>query len=120
MPRYVMFIRHDEEYRNHSIPKPLLDEMGEFIEANSKSGVLIDTSGLQPTAKTTTVRLTRQRVSVTDGPFAEAKEVIGGYALIDVPSAAAAIEFATKFMEIHGRNWPEFEGACELRPVDGG
>lgn len=119
MPRYMMFIRHDEAYRNQPIPQALHEAMSEFVTANLKSGVLIDTAGLQPTSRTTTVRLARRALSVTDGPFAEAKEVIGGYALIEASSRKEAIELATAFMEIHARNWPQFEGACEVRPLDG-
>lgn len=48
-----------------------------------------------------------------------AKEVIGGYALINAPSRTEAIEIATAIVDIHRRNWPEFECACELRPVEG-
>jgi len=119
MPRYMMFIRHREDYRNYPIPRALNDEMGEFVTANLKSGVLIDTGGFQPASRTTTVRLADRKLTVTDGPFTEAKEVIGGYALVDVPSRVEAIELATRFMDIHRRNWPEFEGACEVRPLDG-
>ncbi|HTK52220.1 MAG TPA: YciI family protein [Gemmatimonadaceae bacterium] len=120
MARYLMLIRHREDFRNAQIPQPLLDEMGEFVTAKLKTGALIDTAGLQPSSKTATIRLSRGKVSVTDGPFSEAKEVVGGYALIDAHSRAKAIEIATEFVEIHRRTWPEFECACELRPIEGG
>ena len=119
MARYLMLIRHREDFRNAQIPQPLLDEMGEFVTAKLKTGALIDTAGLQPSSKTATIRLSRGKVSVTDGPFSEAKEVVGGYALIDAHSRAKAIEIATEFVEIHRRTWPEFECACELRPIEG-
>ena len=83
-----------------------------------KSGVLTDTAGLRPTLETATVRLSRGRVSVTDGPFTEAKEVIGGYALINARSRAEAIDIVTAFVELHRRNWPEFECAVEMRPIE--
>src|SRR5262245_7019273 len=111
MARFLILIRHREEYRNTPIPQVLLDEMGEFVNEKSKTGVLIDTAGLQPTSRTATVRLSRGKVSVTDGPFSEAKEVIGGYALINARSRSEAIEVATAFVEIHRRTWPEFERA---------
>ena len=120
MARYLMLIRHREDFRNAQIPQPLLDEMGEFVTAKLKTGALIDTAGLQPSSKTATIRLSRGKVSVTDGPFSEAKEVVGGYALIDAHSRAKAIEIATEFVELHRRTWPEFECACELRPIEGG
>ena len=120
MARYLMLIRHREDFRNAQIPQPLLDEMGEFVTAKLKTGALIDTAGLQPSSKTATIRLSRGKVSVTDGPFSEAKEVVGGYALTDAHSRAKVIEIATEFVEIHRRTWPEFECACELRPIEGG
>ena len=119
MARYLMLIRHVEDYRNAPIPQALLDEMGAFVTEKLKTGALIDTAGLQPSSKTATIRLARGKVSVTDGPFTEAKEVIGGYALISAHSRAEAIELATAFVELHRRTWPEFECACELRPIEG-
>ena len=119
MARYLMLIRHREDFRNAQIPQALLDEMGEFVNEKLKTGVLIDTAGLQPTSNAATVRLSRGKVSVTDGPFSEAKEVVGGYALINAHSRAKAIEIATEFVEIHRRTWPEFECACEVRPIEG-
>jgi hypothetical protein len=92
--------------------------MGEFVNENLKSGVLIDTAGLQPTSKGTRVRLSRGRITVTDGPFTETKEVGGGYALLEASSNTEAIDLATKFMDIHRVNWPQFEGACEVRPLE--
>ena len=119
MPRYLMLITHREEYRDHTIPQGLLDEMGEFVAENQKTGVLIDTAGLAPTSSSARVRLSERKVSVTDGPFTETKEVVGGFVLVQVPSMADAIELATRFMEIHLRQWPEFEGSLEVRPVEG-
>jgi len=120
MARYLMLIRHREDFRNAQIPQALLDEMGAFVNEKQKAGVLIDTAGLQPTSNAATVRLSNGKVSLTDGPFSEAKEVIGGYALINAHSRAKAIEIATEFVELHRRTWPEFECACELRPIEGG
>ena len=119
MARYLMLIRHLEDYRNAAIPQALLNEMGDFVNENLKTGVLIDTAGLRRSSETATVRLSRGKVSVTDGPFTEAKEVIGGYALINARSRTEAIEIATRFVDLHRRNWPEFECACELRPLEG-
>ena len=119
MPRYMMFITHSEDYRNEQVPQSLHDEMGAFVNENLKSGVLIDTNGLRPTSEGTRVRLSRGKVIVTDGPFTETKEVVGGYAIIEASSKQHAIELATRFMDIHRVHWPEFEGACEVRPIDG-
>jgi hypothetical protein len=63
------------------------------------------------------VRLTRGKIVVTDGPFTESKEVIGGYAILNVASKAEAVRVATEFMELHRKYWPEFEGESEVRPM---
>jgi hypothetical protein len=118
MPRYMMFIRHSEEHRNQPVPDGLYEAMGEFVNENLKSGVLIDTSGLQPTSAGARVRLSRGKLTITDGPFTEAKEVVGGYALVEAKSRKEAMDLATKFMDIHRVHWPEFEGECEVRPLE--
>lgn len=118
MSRYMMFITHSEDYRNKTVPQALYAAMGEFVEDNLKRGTLIDTAGLLPTSEGTRVRLSKGRIKVTDGPFTEAKEVVGGYALVEAKSKKEATELATKFMDIHRVHWPEFEGACEVRPLE--
>lgn len=64
--------------------RSLYEAMGEFMNEHRKSGVLVDTAGLRPTAEATRIRSSRGKLSVTDGPFTETKEIVGGYALIDV------------------------------------
>jgi hypothetical protein len=119
MSRYMMLITHGESLRTEDVPQGLLAEMGEFVSENMKKGVLIDTHGLRPTSEAVRVRQSRRKITVTDGPFAEAKEVVGGYALIEARSKQEAIDLATKFMELHLKHWPEFEGTCEVRAIDG-
>ena len=119
MSRYMMFITHSEHHSDQPIPQPLLDAMGEFVGENLKSGVLIDTAGLEPTSKATRIRSSRGKLTTTDGPFTETKEVVGGYAVIEARSREEAVELATKFMELHRIHWPEFECACEVRAIEG-
>jgi len=57
------------------------------------------------------------KITVTDGPFTETKEVIGGWAILQADSRAEALRIATEFMELHRAHWPEFEGESELRPM---
>jgi hypothetical protein len=116
--RYMMFIKHSEDYRNKPIPHGLMDAMGEFVQAGFKNGTLVDTAGLKPTAAGKRVKLAGGKISVVDGPFTEAKEIIGGYAIVDVPSNDAALDIAKQFMELHRVHWPEFDGECELRPLE--
>ena len=77
-------------------------EMGRYIEKLSKAGVLITTDGLQHSSKGARVRLTDGKLTVTDGPFTEAKEVIGGFAIVQVKSKAEAIEHAKDFLALVG------------------
>jgi hypothetical protein len=118
MAKYLMFIKHSENYRNEAIPQGLLDTMGEFVNESFKSGVLKDTAGLKPSAEGFRVRLNKGKLKVTDGPFTEAKEIVGGYALVEVPSREEALKVAQEFMELHRVHWPAFEGECEVRPLE--
>jgi hypothetical protein len=116
--RYMMFIKHTEDYRNKEVPAALYEAMGEFVGAGFKSGAIIDTAGLKPTSDGSRVRLSGRKITVTDGPFTESKEVIGGYALMEMKSKTEALEYARKFMDLHLQHWPQFEGECEVRPVE--
>ena len=117
--RFMMFIKHKEDFRMEDVPQSLFQAMGEFVEESTKSGMLVDTAGLQPTAKGKKVRLSGGKLSVIDGPFVETKEVVGGYAIVEAKSYADAMTLATKFMEVHRVHWPAFEGECEVRPFEG-
>jgi hypothetical protein len=116
--RYMMFIRHREDYRNQQIPPGLMEAMGEFVQTSFKNGTLIDTAGLQPTDKGKRVQLRAGKMTVVDGPFTESKEVIGGYAILEASSDAKALEIAKEFMELHRIHWPAFDGECEMRPLE--
>ena len=116
--KFLMLIKHPESYRSQTVPQSLMDAMGEFVTANLKSGVLKDTAGLKPTSDGFRVRLSRGRLGTTDGPFSETKEVIGGYALVELPSKDDALEMARQFMDLHRVHWREFEGECEVRPLE--
>ena len=116
--RYMMFIVHSEDYRQEDVPQSLFDAMGKFVEESQKSGAFVDGAGLQPTKQGFRVRLSKGKLKFTDGPFTEAKEVVGGYALIEAKSRKEAQEIATRFMEIHRVHWPAFEGSCEVRPLE--
>jgi hypothetical protein len=95
-------------------PPEMMEAMGGFIEASLKSGSLIQTGGLAPGSAAVHIRQSSGRLSMSDGPFVETKEVIGGYAILEAPSREAAVEMMRKFMELHEKYWPAFEGECEL------
>jgi hypothetical protein len=98
-------------------PVELMDAIAKLGEEATKAGVLIETGGLAPTATGARIRLSGGKITVTDGPFTEAKEVVGGYAVFEVDSREAAIEQAVRFMELHREYWPGFEGETEVRQV---
>jgi len=116
--KYLMLIKHTEDYRNQAIPQALMDAMGEFVQEGFKSGVLKDTAGLKPTSEAFRVRSSKNRLTVTDGPFTEGKEVVGGYAMVEVASREEAMKIARDFMELHRLHWPALEGECEVRPLE--
>lgn len=115
--KYFTFIRHSESHRQSGPPPALMEAMGKFIQKSLAEGILVDTGGLQHSKDGARVRLTQGKITVTDGPFTESKEVIGGYAILNVASKAEALRVATEFMELHRKHWPEFEGESEVRPM---
>ena len=115
--RYLTFIRHSESFRATPPPAALMEAMGKFVEKSMKEGVLVDTGGLLPSKDGARVRLSRGKITVTDGPFTETKEVIGGWAILNAATKADALRVATEFMELHRIHWPEFEGESEVRPM---
>ena len=116
--RYLMLIKHAEDYRKQDRSRWPVRGHGRIRRRGLKSGAIIDTAGLKPTADGNRVQLRGHKITVTDGPFTETKEIIGGYALMEMKSNAEALEYARKFMDLHLQHWPEFEGECEVRPVE--
>jgi hypothetical protein len=108
-------IRIDEK-TGQAPSEQLMQDMGKLIDEMTRSGVLISTAGLRPTAEGVRVRLRRGKLFVTDGPFTETKEVIGGYAVLEAKSKQEAIELTKRFLRIHGAQW---DLECEVRQLDG-
>ena len=115
--RYMMIVKHKEA--QGMPPKELMDAIGKLSEEAIKNGTLLGNGGLLPTSAGASVRLSGGRVTVTDGPFTEAKEIIGGYALFELKSKEEAVEAALYFMELHKKHWPGWEGETEIRQVLG-
>ncbi len=113
--RFMTLVKSSE--KSGPPPKELMDAIAKLGEVGMKSGFLIETSGLMPSALGARVRLSGGKLTVTDGPFAEAKEVIGGYAVFQVSSKEEAIEQTVRFMELHKKHWPGWEGETEIRQV---
>src|SRR6266566_3421545 len=85
--------------------------MGKLVEEGMKAGWLIATEGCLPSALGARVRISGGKLTVTDGPFTEAKEVVGGLAILQANSKAEAIEMTKNFLQVAG------DGECELRQV---
>jgi hypothetical protein len=115
--KYLAFIRHSEFYREAGPPPALMEAMGQFVQKSLADGSLVDTGGLLPIKEGFRLRLAKGVISMTDGPFAETKEVIGGWAILNADSKADALRIAQEFMELHRKHWPEFEGETEVRPM---
>lgn len=107
------------DYENGVPPDPKFEAaMGKHIEASMKAGTLLDTAGLLPLSKGARVRTGGGKVTVTDGPFIESKEVIGGYAVLKAKSKEDAIEMAKAFMQLHlDVLGPAYEGTVEVRQM---
>ena len=123
--KYLMMVKlnpNSEAGRNYEAglpPEPKLEaEMGKLIEKMAKSGALVGTGGLLPAAKGAKIRASRGKLAVTDGPFIESKEVIGGYAILRAKSKEEALKMGTDFMQLHiDVLGSEFDGELEIRQM---
>jgi hypothetical protein len=117
--RFMMMVKGDRNYEAGRPPDPrLVAEMGKLTEEMFESGVMQMTDGLAPSSKGALVTVTNGRQTVTDGPFSEAKEVVGGFAIVKVGSKAEAIELGRRFMKLHQDILgPAWEGQCEIRQM---
>jgi hypothetical protein len=107
--RYLSIFKTVE--RNTPPTEEEMAAMGKLIEEGMKGGWLVATEGCLPTALGARVRMSSGNLSVTDGPFAEAKEVVGGFAILRANSKDEAIQLAKDFLKVAG------DGECELRQV---
>ena len=97
-------------------PTPeLIEAMHKLADREIKAGRMLDNGGLMPVSTGAQVRLVNGKLSVVDGPFVEAKEVIGGYAIFELPGKEEALASAKEFMQLHKDLTPGWEGTCELR-----
>jgi hypothetical protein len=97
-------------------PTPeLIGAMHKLADREIKAGRMIDNGGLMPLSGGAQVRIKGGKLSIVDGPFVEAKEVIGGYAIFELPGKEEAMAMAVEFMQLHKDFMPEWEGTCEVR-----
>jgi hypothetical protein len=111
--RFLMLYRPADTSSERGLP-PSADQvavMEKFIAQSVKEGWLLDAEGCQPSSEGARVRMVGTKVSTTDGPFSEAKEVVGGLIVIKADSKADAIAHAKRFMQVAG------DGEVEIRPL---
>jgi hypothetical protein len=107
------------EQEGMDVPKELGDAMGPYIEKQLASGALISTAGLKRSKDGTRIVAQGGKTNTVDGPFAESKELVGGYAVLEAPSHKAAVEMGKEFVKLHTENgWPDV--TVEVRAIDGG
>jgi hypothetical protein len=112
--RFLSMIRVAETGQQPS--ERLMNEMGKLMDEMIREGSLISTAGLRPSKEGVRIRSNRGKLSTTEGPFTETKEVIGGFAVLEAKSMKEAIALTERFLQVHGDEW---NLECEVRPFDG-
>jgi hypothetical protein len=115
----MMLVKADKNYEQGAPPPPaLMAAIGALGQEMAKSGNMLEMGGLAPTSAGALLNLENGAIRVTDGPFAESKEVIGGYAVMQAKSKAEAIELARRFLQVHadvlGKS---YKGQVEVRQL---
>ncbi len=102
-------------------PSPeLLEQMHKLAKREIEAGRMLDNGGLTPISQGAQVSIAAGQLHVVDGPYAEAKEVIGGYAVFELDNKEAAVASAVEFMQLHRDYLPGWEGTCEVRAFAAG
>src|SRR5262249_30421364 len=116
--RYMVMVKADQATEAGGLPdEKCLAAMGAFMEEGIKAGVYLAGEGLQPTANGARIRYSGDKRTVTDGPFAETKELVGGYAILQFASKAEAILWTKRFVEVDAPGRLGGECECELREI---
>jgi hypothetical protein len=111
--RFMYIVKHPGPSTNP--PPEMMQAMHKLADREIKAGRMLDNGGLMPLATGAQVRITDGKLSVVDGPFVEAKEIVGGYAIFELPGKDEALASAKEFMQLHRDLMPGWEGTCELR-----
>jgi hypothetical protein len=116
--KFLMMIKHAEQTKPFQPPQSLNDAMGAFMAEGFAKGWLKETAGLKPTAQGLRIRQKNGKLTTTDGPFTETKEIVGGFAIVETATREEAVAVAQQFMELHRLHIPDFECESEVRPFD--
>ena len=113
----IAYATKDSESGNPPDPR-LMAAIGKLSEDMAKAGVLVSTGGLAPSSMGSRVRLSGGKITVTDGPFTESKEIIGGYAIVNTKSKGEALELSRRFWQVHADVLgPSYVGEGEVRQL---
>ena len=115
--RYLTMIKMSEQVGPP--PPELMEAMGQVTMEGLRDGSLLDAGGLAPSALGAKIRVSDGQLHVTDGPFTEAREIVGGYAFIEARSREEAVALASRILQVHVDHWPGWEGETEVRQVFG-
>ena len=116
MQRYMLIAMAENSEAGCTPTPELMAAIGKLSEDMTRSGTLLEMGGLAPQSKGARLQLSGGKVTVTDGPFTEAKEVIGGYAIVQVESKAEAIELSRRFLQLHADILgPGYRAVSEVR-----
>jgi len=116
--RYLAMLKADRDTEAGVMPEEkALAAMGAFIEEGAKSGVFLSGDGLQPSTQAARVRFSGGKRMVTDGPFAETKELVAGYAIVQFATPAEALEWTKRFVQVDAPGRLGAESECEIRPI---
>jgi hypothetical protein len=116
--RYMGLLKADPDTEAGKLPdEKLLAAMGAFIEEGAKAGILLSGEGLQPSSKSARVQFSGSKRTVIDGPFAESKELVAGYAILQFTSKDEALEWTKRFVQVDAPGRYGGECECELRQI---
>lgn len=117
--QFMMLVKATKDSEAGLPPNPdLMVAIGKLAEEATRHGVMVTAGGLLPSSQGTRIRVGEGKTSVLDGPFAETKELVGGYAIFDLKSKEEAVQMGTNFMQVHADILgPAYEGELEIRPI---
>jgi hypothetical protein len=117
--QFMMIVKSTKDSEAGCAPNPeLMAAIGKMSEEAQKRGVMVGAGGLQPSSQGARIRVSGGKTALIDGPFAETKELVGGYAIFDLKSKEEAIQMGTRFMQVHADILgPSYEGELEIRPL---
>lgn len=117
--RFMMMIKCNKDSEAGRMPDPrLMAEIMKHSQEMRKAGILLETGGLMPTSKGARIHVSKGKADVIDGPFAETKELIGGFAILKANSKEEAVKMGKAFMQLHiDVLGPAYEGEMEIRQM---